>query len=137
MFSRKPLIFRIQNQYLWKKFPQNAFETAQLWCILGLTAVLHLHFPLICSFYCCLVKMGWALSCLRIFHPRLVAYKPFAYQKVQIMYVSCNHGVSLPGKSKLNKRDKWIKDKTILLNLQYTLAVYVWKFNICLKLGKS
>ena len=39
------------------------FETAEFWCIVGLTAILRLlqrknYFSLICSFYCCIVKEG-------------------------------------------------------------------------------
>ena len=43
------------------------------------------HFPLIHSFYCCLVKEGWALKLAEQFAiPGLVAYKPVAYKKNQV-----------------------------------------------------
>ena len=42
----------------------------------------NLHFSLICSFYCCLVKRGWALKVAKQFAILgLVAYKPIAYKK--------------------------------------------------------
>ena len=62
-------------------FPNNAFETAAVWCIIDLTAILRyvtivtkekLHFSLICSFCCCLVKKCWAL---KFAYQGLVAYK--------------------------------------------------------------
>ena len=41
-----------------------------------------LHFSLICSFCCCLVKKGWALKVAEQFAIRgLVAYKPVVYKK--------------------------------------------------------
>ena len=66
-------MFWIQNQCLSSvilKLPNNAFEIAEFWCIVGLTAILRLlaevwcilrllqrelHFSLICRFYYCLV----------------------------------------------------------------------------------
>ena len=66
----------------------NAFETAVLWYIVGLTAILRLlqkekhYVSLIYSFYCCLVKKGRALKVVQQFAIRgLVAYKPVAYKK--------------------------------------------------------
>ena len=41
------------------------------------------HFSLIYSFYCCLVKEGWALKVASQFAIQgLVAYKPVAYKKI-------------------------------------------------------
>ena len=60
-------------------FPNKTFETAELWCIVGLTAILclfqrensKLQLSLICSLYCCLVEEGFSPeSCLAICHPR-------------------------------------------------------------------
>ena len=55
------MIFMISN------FPNNAFETAKFWCIVGLAATFHLLqrnklFSVICSFYCYLVKEGSAMK---------------------------------------------------------------------------
>ena len=45
-----------------------------------------LHFSLICGFYYCLVKEGWALKVGQPFSIRgLVAYKPVAYKKVHFI----------------------------------------------------
>ena len=42
-----------------------------------------LHFSLICSFYYCLVKKGWALKVASEFAIRwLVAYESVAYKKI-------------------------------------------------------
>ena len=58
------------------KFPNNAFVTATVWCIVSLTTILRLlqrknsllHFSLICSFYCCLMKECRALKVAAICH---------------------------------------------------------------------
>ena len=43
-----------------------------------------LHFSLICSFYCCLMKEGYVLKVAKQFAvPGLVAYKPIAYKKTK------------------------------------------------------
>ena len=45
-----------------------------------------LHFSLVCSFYFCLAKEGWALKAAEQFTMRgLVAYKPVAYKKNLIL----------------------------------------------------
>ena len=44
MSARNTIIFRIQNRYLRSvilKFPSNAFETAEFWCIIDLIAILN------------------------------------------------------------------------------------------------
>ena len=38
MSTRNAVIFRIQNRF--SNFPNNAFETTEFWCIVGLTAIL-------------------------------------------------------------------------------------------------
>ena len=40
MSTRNAVIFRIQNRF--SNFPNNAFETTEFWCIVGLTAILRL-----------------------------------------------------------------------------------------------
>ena len=84
--------------YLWSvilKFqnPNHAFETAELWCIVHLTTILRLlqtilrllrllHFSLICTSYCGLVKKGWALTvAVQFVVWGLVAYNLVAYKK--------------------------------------------------------
>ena len=44
MSARNTIIFKIQDIYdqCIKNFPNNAFETAELWCTVGLTAILRL-----------------------------------------------------------------------------------------------
>ena len=76
---------KINNCDRWfQNFPNNAYETAKFWCIVGLTIFIakeKLHF-FICSFYCCLVKEGWALKIAWQLATRgLVAYKLVAYKK--------------------------------------------------------
>ena len=45
-----------------------------------------LHFSLVCSFYFCLAKEGWALKAAEQFTIRgLVAYKPVGYKKSLIL----------------------------------------------------
>ena len=67
MPARSTIIFRTPHRYLRTvilKFSNNAFETAEFWLVVGLTAILRLlqrknsPFFLICSFYCRLVKEG-------------------------------------------------------------------------------
>ena len=42
-----------------------------------------LHFSLICSFYFCLVKGGWAMKVAKQFAIQgLIAYKPVGYKKL-------------------------------------------------------
>ena len=59
-FQDSKLMFKISNF----KIPNNAFHAAEFWCIVGLTVIFtfitkeKLHFSLICSFYCYLVKGG-------------------------------------------------------------------------------
>ena len=44
-----------------------------------------LHFSIICSFYCCLEKEGWALKvAYQIAIPGLAAYKPVSYEQKQV-----------------------------------------------------
>ena len=66
--------------------PLQKTGTAELWCIVDLTAILHLlnlYFSLIWNFYCCLVKKSngepwYMLSNLS--SDRLAAYKPIPYK---------------------------------------------------------
>ena len=69
--ARNTVIFRIQNQHLWPlilKFPQQCFWDSRtlLYCWFNSYFMFivkeKLHFSLICIFYCCLVKEGWALK---------------------------------------------------------------------------
>ena len=78
-FQDSKLIFVISD---FKIFPLMLFETAEFWCIVGLTAILGLlkrkfHFSVICSFYCCLVKKVTQQFVIQ----GLVSYKPFAFKK--------------------------------------------------------
>ena len=96
------IIFRIQDRYLWSvilKFSQlcsrNRFIL--LYChfksyftFIGKEKI---HFSLICSFYCCLVKEAWALKVAYQFAVRrLVAYKK-AYSDMPIsVRAALHHG---------------------------------------------
>ena len=62
----------------------DAFETAVVYCLFNnyftFIAKEKLHLSLICIFYCCLVKKGWAMKVAVQFTVRgLVAYNPVAY----------------------------------------------------------
>ena len=56
-----------------------------------------LHFSLICSFYCCLMKGSMALKVAQQFATlRLVAYKPVTYKKISVAQsISDRHFVPL------------------------------------------
>ena len=95
----KIVIFRIHNRYLWSvilKFSQKCFWDSRIlvhcWFNSYFTLITKekLHFSLIHSFYCCLVKGGWVLkSSLQFAIRGLVAYKPIAYKKTKCI-VSCS-----------------------------------------------
>ena len=70
-------------------------DTATFWCIVCLTTIFtfitkeKLNFSLICSFYCCLVKKGWALKVASQFTIWWqVAYKPVVYKKKIMMFTT-------------------------------------------------
>ena len=71
VWPSNPYLKGIPNRYLWLvilKFSQKCFWDSWIlvYCRFNsyctLIAKEKLHFSLICSFYCCLVKRGWALE---------------------------------------------------------------------------
>ena len=71
VWPSNPYLQGIPNRYLWSvilKFSQKCFWDSRIlvYCRFNsystLIAKEKLHFSLICSFYCCLVKRGWALE---------------------------------------------------------------------------
>ena len=67
MSVKNAINYNIENwNIMSENFPSNTSETAKLCCIAGVASAFitkeKLHFSLICSFYCCLMKKGWALK---------------------------------------------------------------------------
>ena len=71
VWPSNPYLQGIPNRYLWSvilKFSQKCFWDSRIlvYCRFNsystLIAKEKLHFSLICSFYCCIVKRGWALE---------------------------------------------------------------------------